>query len=72
MIIGHSGTFPLDDETSDDDVALESFLDLLDRDIAARPQVPLPISKELFDRIEDLVGGMVVDPDEPIEGDVGL
>jgi antitoxin PrlF len=72
MISQHQGTSRLDDETSEDDAALEAFLDLLDRDMAARPEAIVPITQELFDRIEDLVRGIVVDPDAPIEGDVGL
>jgi antitoxin PrlF len=72
MISQHQGTSRLDAETSEDDLALGLFLDLLDRDMAARPEAVVPIPQALFDQIEDLVRGIVVDPDAPIEGDVGL
>jgi antitoxin PrlF len=59
-------------EIQDADPALGPFLDLLARDIAARPETLVPLTGELFDRIDAITEGLVVDPDQPIEGDVDL
>lgn len=59
-------------EIKEADPALGPFLDLLARDIAARPEALVPLTGELFDRIDAITEGLVVDPDQPIEGDVDL
>jgi antitoxin PrlF len=55
-----------------DDPALAPLLDLLARDLAARPEILIPLDQALIDRIEALTHGIVVDADAPIEGDAGL
>lgn len=54
------------------DPALAPFLDLIARDMAARPEALVALSPGLAARIRSLTGGLVVHPDEPIEGDVAL
>jgi antitoxin PrlF len=54
------------------DPALAPFLALLERDIAARPAALAPLTPEMAARITAATGGIYVDPDAPIEGDVVL
>jgi antitoxin PrlF len=49
-----------------------AFLDLLARDIDEHPERLVEIDGELPGRIESLVGGMDIDLEAPIEGDVDL
>jgi hypothetical protein len=63
------------DDTNDLDETEERpaecvLLDILDKDIEAGRLVPL--SQELLDSVRELVAGIEVDLDEPIEGDVAL
>jgi antitoxin PrlF len=56
----------------DTDPALAPLLDLLARDIAARPDALATITPELATRMTAASGDIQVDPDAPIEGDVAL
>jgi antitoxin PrlF len=51
---------------------LASVLDRIARDLAARPDAIVALTPEFAARIEALTVGVIVDPDEPIEGDVAL
>ena len=59
-------------ETPDEDPALMPFLDLLQRDLVARPEAIVALTPELLGRIAAATEGVSIDPDEPIEGDVSL
>jgi len=73
-------TFRVDDGTVSvhaaaepvEDPALAPFLALLERDIAARPEVLIPLTPELAARMTAATEGVEVDPDAPIEGEVAL
>jgi antitoxin PrlF len=54
------------------DPALGPFLALLAREIETHPETLVPLPEALIARALELTKGMVVDPDDPIEGDVGL
>jgi antitoxin PrlF len=56
----------------DHDPALGPFLELLAREIETHPETLVPLSEALIARALELTKGMVVDPDDTIEGDVGL
>jgi antitoxin PrlF len=61
------------DDREDEDPALDGFLDLLARDMAARPEnafVEIPTG--LRDRVAALTDGADIDLDGPIEGEVEL
>jgi antitoxin PrlF len=51
----------------EEDPALSQFLELLARDVASGNG--LPLTAELQSRINDLIGGMKVDLDEPLSQD---
>jgi antitoxin PrlF len=55
-----------------EDPALAPFLALLERDIAARPEVLVPLTPELAHRMTEATEGVEADADAPIEGDVAL
>jgi antitoxin PrlF len=52
-------------EPADDDPALAPFLVLLEQNIAAHPARLQPITADLADRLQELVGGIAVDLDGP-------
>ena len=54
------------------DPALAPFLELLERDLAARPDAPAAFTPELAARMTAAAGGVEVDPGTPIEGEVAL
>ena len=54
---------PLDLRREEAGPALLGFLDLLQRDIAARPDRLRPVSERLVDRGRDLVRGVEIDID---------
>jgi antitoxin PrlF len=56
----------------DEDPALEPFLQLLERDIAAHPERLQGMPDSLYRRLLAVTEGMDVGPDEPIEGPVAL
>ena len=56
----------------DEDPALGPFLDLIARDIKRRPEALKALTPALAARIAELTGGVEVDLDEPIEGEVSL
>jgi antitoxin PrlF len=56
----------------DEDPALEPFLQLLERDIAAHPERLRGMPDDLYQRLLAVTEGMDVGPDEPIEGPVAL
>jgi antitoxin PrlF len=55
-----------------EDPALAPFLALLERDVAARPEVLAPLTPELAAQMTAATEGVRVDPDAPIEGEVAL
>lgn len=60
------------DDADEDDPVLEGFLDLLARDMAARPEAFEEVPPGLRARIAALTSGSQVDLDAPIEGEVDL
>ena len=60
----------VDNEAADG--LLGAFLDMLAWDIAARPEALVPLGDAFFARIAALTQGVIADPDDPIEGAVGL
>lgn len=54
------------------DPAIGSFLAFLARDIERHPENLKALSPSLVQQIAELTEGVVVDPDEVIEGDVAL
>lgn len=52
--------------------ATAAFLDLLEEDMAARPQAMLGISASMIEKLQSLTHGIEVDLDAPLEGDVNL
>ncbi len=80
--VGYGGriAFRIEDGTvtvhaADDDEhdpALGPFLELLARDIEAHPETLVSLTDALFQRIAAVTEDVVVDPDEPIEGDVDI
>jgi antitoxin PrlF len=59
------------DET-ESDPALGPFLALLAREIESHPETLVALTPSLIERIQALTAGVTGDPDEPIDGDVGL
>ncbi len=55
-----------------EDPALAPFLALLEHDIAARPELLVPLAPELAARMTAATNGVEVDPGAPIEGEVAL
>ena len=56
-------------EPAEDDPALAPFLALLQRDIASHPERLQPVNADLVHRLQDLVGAIAVDLDQPLPGD---
>lgn len=56
----------------EEDPALAPFLDLVERDMTARPAAITALDPALAARIAALVEGVSVDLDAPIEGEVAL
>jgi antitoxin PrlF len=56
----------------ENDPALGPFLDLLAREIGNRPDMIVPLTPALIERIQTLTAGITVDPDAPIDGDIEL
>jgi antitoxin PrlF len=54
------------------DPALGPFLALLEREIETHPETLVPLTDALFERIAAITEGVVVDPDEAIEGEVDI
>ena len=59
-------------EASETDPALAPFLTLLAADLAARPKAIAAIPPATVARIDAVLDGLSIDPDEPIQGDVAL
>jgi antitoxin PrlF len=55
-----------------EDPALDSFLQLLERDITEHPERLRGLPEDLYRRWMALTEGMEGDPDDPIEGPVAL
>ncbi len=62
----------VDEEDGWDDPALAGFLNFLADDIRARHGAVTDIPSDLAVRILELTKGIMIDPDEAIEGDVAL
>lgn len=58
------------DET--DDPAIAAFLNLLEQDIATRPNAVSEIPPQLMEKMQSLTAGIEVDLDAPIDEDVDL
>ncbi|MFN9545861.1 MAG: type II toxin-antitoxin system PrlF family antitoxin [Cyanobacteriota bacterium] len=56
-------------DPGEEDPALAPFLALLEQDIASHPDRLQPISADLVQRLQDLVGGIEVDRDEALPDD---
>jgi antitoxin PrlF len=56
-------------EPAEEDPALTPFLALLEQDIASHPERLQPISTDLVQRLQDLVGAIEVDLDEALPDD---
>ena len=56
-------------EPSEVDPALAPFLAVLERDIASHPERLQPVNADLVQRLQDLVGAIAVDLDQPLPGD---
>jgi GTP cyclohydrolase I len=54
------------------DPAVRPFLARLGRDIDDHPETLVALPPRLIERLQALTAGVTVDPDDPIEGDVGL
>jgi len=57
---------PAEDE---EDPVIAKFLAFLARDIEQNPQNLVPLTQEMLDEIDDLVGNMDIDLDAPLEDD---
>lgn len=57
---------------TEEDGALDAFLDFLAADIRCAPQRLRGIPPQLVERVRSLTAGTPVDPDEPIHGPVSL
>lgn len=53
----------------EEDPAIAKFLAFLARDIEQNPQNLVPLTQEMLDEIDDLVGDMDIDLDAPLEDD---
>lgn len=60
------------DDQDDDDPVIDSFLTFLAKDMEKDPARISAFPDALRDRMEKLVKGMNVDPDDPIEGAVDI
>jgi len=60
------------DTEPETDPVVDAFLDFLARDMASHPERLTGLNADLVARIERLTEGVVVDLDEPIEGDVEI
>ncbi|MDB5554773.1 MAG: regulator [Rhizobium sp.] len=56
-------------EEPDEDPVIAKFLEFLERDIAQNPQNLVPFTQEMMDEIDELIGDVDVDLDEPLEDD---
>ncbi len=63
---------PAIDDGRADESTIVSFLALIERDLAARPEALVALTPGLASRIAAATEGVVADPDEPIEGEVAL
>lgn len=56
-------------EESEEDPAIAKFLEFLERDIRENPQNLVPFTKEMMDEVNELVAGVEVDMDAPLDDD---
>lgn len=54
-------------EESEEDPAIAAFLAFLEKDIVNNPQNLVPFDKALMDEVDELVAGVEVDMDAPLE-----
>ena len=59
-------------KTEGEDPATAAFLDLLENDIATRPDAAMDIPESLMERLQSLIHGVEVDLEAPLEGEVSL
>lgn len=53
----------------EEDPVIVKFLEFLERDIAKNPHNLVPFTQEMMDRVDELVAGVEVDMDAPLEDD---
>lgn len=70
--LGQDGGVTLRRAQVEADPVMASFLSFLARDLESNPDRIASVSPELVGRIDALVKHIEVDPDDPVEGDVGL
>ena len=56
-------------EEPEEDPVIAKFLEFLERDIANNPQNLVPFDQALMDEVKELVAGVEVDMDAPLEDD---
>lgn len=56
-------------EEPEEDPVIAKFLEFLERDIAKNPQNLVPLTQEMLDEVDELIGDMDIDLDAPIEDD---
>jgi antitoxin PrlF len=56
-------------EEPEEDPAIAKFLEFLERDIIKNPQNLVPFDQALMDEVKELIAGVEVDMDAPLEDD---
>ena len=56
-------------QEAEEDPVIAKFLEFLERDIARNPQDLMPFDDALMDEVDELVAGVEVDMDAPLEDD---
>ena len=56
-------------EEPEEDPVIAKFLEFLERDIGKNPQNLVPLTQEMLDEVDELIGDMDIDLDAPIEDD---
>ena len=57
------------EERAEEDPVIAKFLEFLEKDIQKTPHRLIPFDKALMDEVDDLVTGVEVDMDAPLEDD---
>ncbi|UVC07541.1 type II toxin-antitoxin system PrlF family antitoxin [Rhizobium sp. TH2] len=65
------GTVVIEPKVDDpeEDPVIAKFLEFLERDIANNPQNLVPFTQEMLDEIDELIGDVDIDLDEPLKDD---
>src|ERR1041385_6260469 len=70
--LGQDGSVTLRRAQVEADPVMASFLSFLARDLEHNPERIAAVPAALVSRIDALVKHVKIDPDDPVEGDVGL